>query len=220
MTVHSSGSTRGSGGDKRERILDAAERVFAQSGFFNARVSEIARSAGVADGTIYLYFKSKDDLLISLFESRMERVNAKLAAAAASAGTSTDKLEAIIRTHLAMVRENPQVAEVLTIELRQSSKFMKEHSSPRFGELLKLMASVIAEGQAGGELATDIPAPLAARMIFGIVDELALAWLLGRGDKFDMEHAAGRVCALVLNGLKYRAPTGSAAEDPPAREQP
>jgi TetR/AcrR family transcriptional regulator, fatty acid metabolism regulator protein len=220
MTVHSSGSTRGSGGDKRERILDAAERIFAQSGFFNARVSEIARSAGVADGTIYLYFKSKDDLLISLFESRMERVNAQLAAAAASARTPTGKLEAIIRTHLAMVRDNPQVAEVLTIELRQSSKFMKEHSSPRFGELLKLMASVIAEGQAGGELATDIPAPLAARMIFGIVDELALAWLLARGDRFDMERAAGWVCALVLNGLKYRAPAGFAAEDPPAREQP
>jgi TetR/AcrR family transcriptional regulator, fatty acid metabolism regulator protein len=219
MTVHSSGSTRGSGGDKRERILDAAERIFAQSGFFNARVSEIARSAGVADGTIYLYFKSKDDLLISLFESRMERVNAQLAAAAASARTPTEKLEAIIHTHLAMVCEHPQVAEVLTIELRQSSKFMKEHSSPRFGELLKLMASVIAEGQAGGELDADMPAPLAARMIFGIVDELALAWLLGRGDKFDMERAAGWVCALVLNGLKHRAPAGS-TEAPPAREQP
>lgn len=222
MTIHSSGGSRGSGGDKRERILDAAERVFAQSGFFNSRVSEIARSAGVADGTIYLYFKNKDDLLISLFESRMERVNAQLAAAAESARTATGKLEAIIRTHLAMVRDNPQVAEVLTIELRQSSKFMKEHSSPRFGELLKLMASVIGDGQAAGELTAGIPAPLAARMIFGIVDELALAWLLGRGDKFDMERAAAWVCALVLNGLKYREPDGSApAEDPaPEREQP
>jgi len=75
MTAHSPG------GDKRERILDAAEQVFAQHGFFAARVSEIAKQAGVADGTIYLYFKSKDDLLISLFESRMQRFNALLAAA-------------------------------------------------------------------------------------------------------------------------------------------
>ena len=63
---------------KRERILAAAERVFARHGFFAARVSEIAKDAGVADGTIYLYFKSKDDLLISLFESRMKQVNAAL----------------------------------------------------------------------------------------------------------------------------------------------
>ena len=82
MTVHSPEPAKG-GGDKRERILDAAERVFAEHGFFTARVSEIARVAGVADGTIYLYFKSKDDLLISLFESRMERVNALLAEAQA-----------------------------------------------------------------------------------------------------------------------------------------
>lgn len=224
MTVHSSGTTRGSGGDKRERILDAAERVFAQSGFFNARVSEIARSAGVADGTIYLYFKSKDELLISLFESRMERVNAQLAAAAEAADTPTDKLEAIIRSHLRMVRDNPQVAEVLTIELRQSSKFMKEHSNPRFGELLKLMASVIAQGQANGDFVADIPPPLAARMIFGIVDELALAWLLGgRGEKFDMERATAWVSVLVLNGLKHRAPAGPVPTEPapgPAGEKP
>lgn len=205
MKTHSSGPEQGPG-DKRKRILDAAERVFAQSGFFNARVAEIARAAGVADGTIYLYFKSKDELLISLFESRMEWVNSLMSAAIEAASTPTDRLLAIVRTHLRMVRDNPQVAEVLTIELRQSSKFMKEQPNPRFGEFLKLVAAVIADGQASGEFSPDIPAPHAARMIFGIIDELALAWLLGRGERFDIERAADWVGALVMNGLTYREP--------------
>lgn len=197
MTAHSPAA----GGDKRERILDAAERVFAQHGFFAARVSEIAKQAGVADGTIYLYFKSKDELLISLFESRMERFNQMLAEAISGVTTPTEKLLAIVRTYLGLVREQPMVAEVLTIELRQSAKFMKEASNPKFGDLLRMLAGVIAEGQAAGELSRDIPAPVAARMIFGILDELALAWLLQRGEKFDIVRAADWVGTLVTRGL-------------------
>src|SRR5215813_13570772 len=99
MTAHSE-PARAGGGDKRERILDAAERVFAQHGFFAARVSEIAREAGVADGTIYLYFKSKDELLISLFESRMERFNQLLRDAIAPIPRPLDRLLCVIRTYL------------------------------------------------------------------------------------------------------------------------
>src|SRR3954466_10011602 len=107
---------RGSG-DKRERILVAAERIFARHGFFAARVSEIAKEAGVADGTIYLYFKSKDDLLISWFEHRMRHVNAVLRAALADR-PPRDQLHTLIRTYLQLVSDEPIAAEVLTIELR------------------------------------------------------------------------------------------------------
>src|SRR5882672_8572191 len=123
MTVHSSpdrperGDRGDRSGDKRERILVAAERIFARHGFFAARVSEIAREAGVADGTIYLYFKSKDDLLISLFEDRMARANARLRDAIAGLAPLA-QLRAFIHTYLAMVSEEPTRAELLTIELR------------------------------------------------------------------------------------------------------
>ena len=199
MTAHSPG------GDKRERILDAAERVFAQHGFFAARVSEIAKEAGVADGTIYLYFKSKDEVLISLFESRMERFNQLLSEAIPTSASPTEKLLTLIRTYLTLVREQPMVAEVLTIELRQSSKFMKEASNPKFGDLLRTIAGIVAEGQSAGELGDSIPAPIAARMIFGILDELALAWLLQKGEKFDIVRAADWVGALVTRGLEKRS---------------
>ncbi|MEM9491791.1 MAG: TetR/AcrR family transcriptional regulator, partial [Myxococcota bacterium] len=217
-------SDKEKGGDKRERILDAAEKIFAENGFYNARVAQIARAAGVADGTIYLYFKSKDDLLISLFESRMERVNQNLYRAANTAERPADKLLAVIRTHLEMVRTSPREAEVLTIELRQSSKFMKEYSNPRFGEFLKVIAQIIADGQKAGEFDRSIPAPHAARMIFGIIDEMALAWLLGKSDSFDLVRAADWVGALVMNGLRGPAPSvsdpASETTDPTATTEP
>jgi TetR/AcrR family fatty acid metabolism transcriptional regulator len=223
MTVHSSPErpdrTDRTAGDKRERILAAAERIFARHGFFAARVSEIAKEAGVADGTIYLYFKSKDDLLISLFESRMKQVNEELRQAIAGR-PPTEQLRAFIHTYLQLVSDEPAAAEVLTIELRQSSKFMKEYENPEFVDFLRMLGGIIADGQASGELDRAIPSHIAARMIFGILDELALAWVLAkqpvkstaisgpapgtRPKKFDIVRAADWVVALVTNGLDKR----------------
>jgi TetR/AcrR family transcriptional regulator, fatty acid metabolism regulator protein len=214
MTVH---SAMGERADKRKLILDAAERVFAKRGFFAARVSEIAKDAGVADGTIYLYFKSKDDVLISLFESRMEQVNRTLEAAVAGMTSPREQLRAFIRAYLRLVHDEPAAAEVLTIELRQSSKFMKEYENPQFADFLRTLGGIIAAGQAAGELDAGVPSHVAARMIFGMLDELALAWVLARQPlkqpaigapapgfrpkKFDIVRAADWVVALVFQGL-------------------
>src|SRR3954470_9915932 len=188
MTAHSSPPDRSDRGDREDRnergdkagrILDAAELIFARHGFFAARVSEIAKEAGVADGTIYLYFKSKDDLLISLFERRMTQVNDALRAAIAGV-PGKDQLRAFIKAYLQLVHDEPGAAEVLTIELRQSSKFMKEYDNPQFADFLRMLGGIIADGQARGELDAAVPSHIAARMIFGIVDELALAWVLAK----------------------------------------
>ena len=217
MTIHSVPGERGDkaerGGDKRERILAAAERVFARRGFFAARVSEIAKDAGVADGTIYLYFKSKDDLLISLFESRMKQVNDLLRAAVDEVAPA-EQLHAFIRTYLRLVHDEPAAAEVLTIELRQSSKFMKEYENPQFVDFLRMLGRLISDGQERGEIDPSIPSHVAARMIFGMLDELALAWVLSkqnpagppgtRPKKFDIVRAADWVNTLVTSGLASR----------------
>ena len=213
MTIHS-GPERVDRTEKRERILSAAERVFARRGFFAARVSEIAKDAGVADGTIYLYFKSKDELLISLFEARMKQVNAALRAAVAAAPPA-EQLGAFIRAYLRLVHEEPGAAEVLTIELRQSSKFMKEYENPEFADFLRMLGGLIAAGQERGELDRSVPSHVAARMIFGMLDELSLAWVLARQPisapspgarpkKFDIVRAADWVVALVTSGLDRR----------------
>ena len=214
MTVHSAADK---GGDKRDRILVAAERIFARHGFFAARVTEIAKEAGVADGTIYLYFKNKDDLLISWFEHRMKAVNEDLKKTIAQLPPK-DQLRAFIRRYLQLVHDEPTAAEVLTIELRQSSKFMKEYENPQFADFLRMLGGLVAAEQERGEIEPSIPSHVAARMIFGILDELALAWVLAkqpsissgtpgtRPKKFDIVRAADWVVALVTKVKKEKSP--------------
>jgi TetR/AcrR family fatty acid metabolism transcriptional regulator len=196
---------------KRERILDAAVRVFAAEGFYNAKVSQIAEAAGVADGTIYLYFKSKDDLLISLFEDRMERINARLHAALESERGAAERLRRVVRFHLEEVEQNPHMAEVICVELRQSSKFIKEYANPKFAEFLRLIAGAVAAGQAAGELRRDLDPQLIARALFGALDEIALAWLVkakakSKGRRIDLGRAADELGALFIDGLVAKGP--------------
>ena len=182
--------------------MQSALRVFASKGFFGAKVNDIASAAGVADGTIYLYFKSKDDLLISLFEEQMALVNAELLRSMEDGGTATEKLRQFIEGYFRLVQENPHATEVITLELRQSEKFMKEYSNPRFAEFLKILAGVIEEGQEAGELRKGPPAPVLARALFGMLDELALMWITARDGKIAIGKAAEWVESLVLEGLQ------------------
>jgi TetR/AcrR family fatty acid metabolism transcriptional regulator len=210
MTVH---SVADKSTDKRKLILDAAELIFARHGFFAAKVSDVAKEAGVADGTIYLYFKNKDDLLISLFERRMQQLNGGLKAAIAGK-PPREALRAFVRTYMQILQAEPTATEVLTIELRSSTKFMKEYDNPEFVDFLRTLGGIIAAAQEAGELDAATPPHIAARMIFGILDELALAWVLARArptnggatpgsrpKKFDIVRAADWIVALVTTGL-------------------
>src|SRR5258708_39229011 len=143
-------------GDKRERILDAAVRVLARKGFHATRVSEVAKAAGVADGTIYLYFDSKDALLLSLFEDRVERLLRFLDAELPRVKTSSDRLRRIIELQLGLLEGERDLAVDLTVILRQSRKLMREHAAPKFNAYLDVIARDVAEGQARGELRDDV----------------------------------------------------------------
>jgi TetR/AcrR family fatty acid metabolism transcriptional regulator len=191
--------------NKRERILDAAVKVFAAEGFYAAKVSQIAAEAGVADGTIYLYFKSKDELLINLFEDRMERVLETLRAALAGSGPSAvDRLRRVIELHLDLIEQNPAMGEVITVELRQSAKFIREYDNPKFAEFLRLIAGAIADGQARGELRAELDPQLTARALFGALDEIALSWIVRAEGKArgNLQHAARQLGTLFLDGLR------------------
>ena len=128
--------------DKRDRILNAAVSVFADRGFFQSRVSDIADAAGVAGGTIYLYFKSKDDVLISLFEDRMDKIIVRVKNELEAEKSAQSKLSMFIEQHLSMVEQHPELAEVLIVELRQSSKFMREYRPVKFAEYLDLRNNI------------------------------------------------------------------------------
>ncbi|MEE2644824.1 MAG: TetR/AcrR family transcriptional regulator [Myxococcota bacterium] len=191
---------------KRERILNAAVQVFAAKGFHHARVSDVAREAEVADGTIYIYFKSKDDLLISLFEERMEEIVARFEANLAKLESPRDRLYRFIELHLEMVADAPSLAEVLTVELRQSAKFMREYKAPKFSEYLDLLRAIIEDGQRVGEFHPEIDANLTRRIIFGALDELSLYWVSTRRPRETLQQSLEELWRLCAGGLCFSPP--------------
>jgi len=191
-------------GDKRERILRAAVRVFAKKGFYATRVSEIAAAAGVADGTIYLYFKSKDELLVALFEDRVDRLLAFLEAQLPRTASATEKLRRIIHIQLQLLEGERDLAEVITVILRQSTKLMKEHAVAKFTAYLDAIAGVVAGGQAAGELRDDISPHVAARALFGALDGITMTWALGKADRGGLLRVSGQLAEMVLRGLTPR----------------
>jgi TetR/AcrR family fatty acid metabolism transcriptional regulator len=192
------------GGDKHDRILDAAVRVFARKGFHATRVSDVANAAGVADGTIYLYFKSKDALLVSLFENRVERLLRFLETELRRAASASEKLKRIVEVQLGLLEGERDLAEVLTVILRQSTKLMKQFAAPKFNAYLDAIAAVVAEGQAAGEIRADISPHLAARAIFGALDGIAMTWALGKAERGGLVWASGQLGEMLLRGLTPR----------------
>ena len=164
--------------DKRRRIIDAAVEVFAEKGFFGAKVSEVAEAAGVADGTIYLYFKSKDEILISLFEEKMDEIIRGLTELLAALDDPETKMRRYIRAHLQLVAEQPHLMQVLTVELRQSARFIKEYWPQGFKKYLSIIGAILEEGQAKGVFRKDLDPVVFRRALFGAIDELSLEWIL------------------------------------------
>jgi len=186
--------------DKRGRILDAAVKVFAERGFHSATVVGIARGAGVADGTIYLYFKGKDDLLLRLFDEKMTELLGEARAAVARERTAPGKLRRFIQLHLALVERNPELASVLIVELRQSAQFLKAADRQKLAAYVDLIAEVVREGQESGELDRNISPATVKRAIFGALDELALGWLLG-DRRAALKKTAAEVAEWLVRGL-------------------
>jgi len=190
--------------DKRERILKAAVKVFARNGFHATRVSEVAKAAGVADGTIYLYFKSKDELLVSLFEDRVSKLLAFMEGELPKLPSAPERLRAVIDMQLGLLEGERDLAEVVTVIIRQSTRLMKEFAAPKFLAYLDAIARIVHDGQAAGDFRTDVSPHIAARAVFGALDGITLTWALGRAEQGALARAATQLSDILLRGL---APT-------------
>jgi TetR/AcrR family fatty acid metabolism transcriptional regulator len=190
-------------GPKRDAILRAAIDVFADRGYFNAQVADVARAAGVAAGTVYLYFRSKDDLLISIFERGMREALVEGRARVADAADPPERLARLARLHLARLGRDRNLAIVFQVELRQSTKFMERFSSTLLRDYLGLMRDAIADGQRLGLFRPDIKATTAAKVLFGALDEMATNWILSRR-KYSLEAEAEVIVDLFINGARAR----------------
>lgn len=189
------------GSDKRERILKAATQVFAQHGFYNSKISEIAKAANVADGTIYLYFKNKDDLLISLFEEEMANITRRMKDEVNKVEGFENKIRRFIQVHLDLIAENKELAEVLQIELRQSHKFMKEYMGSKLNDYLNIISSIISQGQKNGSVRPDIIPGVAKRILFGALDELSGFWVLSKNKRYSISLSAQMLGDIFITGI-------------------
>lgn len=186
--------------NKRERILRAAIDVFAQSGYFNAKVSQIARAAGVADGTIYLYFESKEDLLISVFREHTRTYLQSLERDLANVNRAEERMRIAIRHHLEALGGDRSLAIVWQVELRHSLKFMTLLSHQEVAEYLNILRKIVEQGQSDGAFRKTLHPQLVAKSVFGILDELVTSWVLSEKE-YVLADQATSVADLVLNGL-------------------
>ncbi|MBW1676100.1 MAG: TetR/AcrR family transcriptional regulator [Deltaproteobacteria bacterium] len=188
--------------EKYRKIIDAATKVFAKKGFYNAKVSEIAQEAGIADGTIYIYFKHKDDILISLFEEKMQEVLDNMKQQISLESDPLKKIEKFALVHLKLIQDNKDIAEIIQVELRQSSKFMKNYHNIKFFEYLDLIGHIIQEGKEKGLIREDILPGIAKRAFFGALDEMSRFWVLSKKPKYDTEIASRQISSFFINGIK------------------
>src|SRR5260221_3928600 len=185
---------------KRELILRAATRVFARNGYFNSKVADIARAADVADGTVYLYFKSKEEILHSIFDQNMAEAIAAGRQLIANLSDPSEKLRRIAKLHLERLGADRDLAVVFQVELRGSTKFMEEFSAAGFAEYLRLIRSTFEEGQRAGVFRKELNAKVVAKILFGALDEMATNWNPSKR-RYQLAPMADQVLDIFLNGV-------------------
>jgi TetR/AcrR family fatty acid metabolism transcriptional regulator len=193
-------TARNGSSGKRELILRAATRVFARNGYFNSKVADIARAADVADGTVYLYFKSKEEILHSIFDQNMAAAIAAGRELIKELADPREKLRHIARLHLERLGADRELAVVFQVELRGSTKFMEEFSAAGFAEYLDLLRKIIEEGQRSRVFRKDLNAKVVAKILFGALDEMATNWIISHRS-YKLEPMAEVVMDVFLNGV-------------------
>jgi TetR/AcrR family fatty acid metabolism transcriptional regulator len=186
--------------DKPQQIIDAAVRVFARNGFYNSRVSDIAREAGIASGTIYLYFKTKDEILVTLFREKMAAFVSALRTEIARERDPEAKIRRLVRLHFEVLEASPDMAEVVQVELRQGQKFFRGASAHEISAYFELIGSILHEGVAGGVFRRDLPVKVATKMLFGAMDQVTTSWVLGKRG-YRLADAAEPVANIFLKGV-------------------
>ena len=209
MSIHSParpGGTKNSLKDKNDkyhRILNAAVKVFARQGYYQSTISQIAKEAGVADGTIYLYFVNKDDILVQIFSYRAKKVFERFRQEVNRAGSAIDKLKSLVRIHLDEFQRDRDMAIVYQTETHQISR-LAEAQIKEMSEMYRdIIAEIIENGQEEGCLRKDLYLGLVKRIIIGSVDEVINTWLHS-GGRYDLVSMADPLVELFIRGIGIR----------------
>lgn len=191
---------------KYKQIIDAAVIVIAENGYHNAQVSKIAKQAGVADGTIYLYFKNKEDVLISLFQEKMGQFVEKIEEEIAGKQRASEKLYMLVEKHFALLAEDHHLAKVTQLELRQSNKDLRLKINEVLKGYLQVVESILQTGIETNEFHKDLDVRLAKQMIFGTIDETVTTWVMN-DHRYNLIELSPKVHHLLIHGCGGSQPS-------------
>ena len=191
--------------NKHAKIITAATKVFAKKGFFTARISDIAKEAKVADGTIYLYFNNKYDILLSVFQEEIGKIVDRTTRLLAQEQDPEQMLVVYANQHLQAMKKNRYLAEVVQIELRQPNKLIKEYRDTTFGAYTGIIADIIRLGQASEVFRPDIIPEIAARGFFGALDEVSRVWNPSMESHYSVEEVTDQLLGMFLRGICHPA---------------
>jgi TetR/AcrR family transcriptional regulator, fatty acid metabolism regulator protein len=201
-TKKTAARTAQSRADKRRHILEAAVEVFANAGFHKSRVSDVARAANVADGTIYLYFKSKDEILLSIFEEAMAEMIEAVEEKLEPLEDPFEMLRTFTEFHMDRVERRRSVAKVLQVELRLSNTFMRQYKPTKLKQYLDIVGRIVEDGQARGLMRSDVNPIIVRRALFGALDEIAMQWILTPAARYGLRESASQIADIFTSGLR------------------
>lgn len=187
--------------NKHSKIISAATKVFAKKGFFTARISDIAKEAKVADGTIYLYFNNKYDILLSVFEEEVGKIYIKTNKLLSNESDPVRMLEVYTIQHLTAMKKNKNLAEVIQMELRQSNKVITDYRNNTFSNYTGIIADIIVRGQKTGVYRKEIKPDIAKRAYFGALDEVSRVWNVSFETHYTVEEITTQVLSMFLQGI-------------------
>ncbi|MFC4556620.1 TetR/AcrR family transcriptional regulator [Virgibacillus kekensis] len=188
---------------KYMQIIEAAVEVIAENGYHASQVSKIAKKAGVADGTIYLYFKNKEDILVSVFNEKMGQFIDQIVYSTSDRQDANEKLLTLITMHFRQLASDHHLAVVTQLELRQSNKQLRMKINEVLKPYLVVIDNIIREGIKEGIFRDDLNIPLVRQMIFGTLDETVTNWVM-KDQKYDLVGQSPDVHALITNGLSVK----------------
>lgn len=188
--------------NKHALILTAATKVFAKKGFFNARISDIAKEAKIADGTIYLYFNNKHDILISIFEKELGAIHTQTLEMVEKEDDAEAMLRIFIVNYLRAMKKNKFFAGVMQLELRQTDKQIKEYRNNQFAGYVNMLAKIISLGQEQNVFRSDLNPDIIKRTIYGALEETSRVWNASLESHYSLEETIQQLFHLIISGLR------------------
>jgi len=189
---------------RRESIIQAAIEVFSKKGFQAAGISEIAQRAGVADGTIYQYFKNKEDLFFSIPIEKTKEFRSQVELHLEGISGALNKIRKFVWYFLYFFKTNPEYGRLLMLEMRVSKSFVKTETYDFLKQSVSSVLDIIAEGQKEGVIRTDVDVYLLRHLILGVLEHMVSRWLLKEA-KYDLIEHHQEVSRILIDGLKNPA---------------